>query len=80
MTYLNYINSRRYSVTYIIAEPCIDLKDGACIDACPVDCIALQQTIDEDCNNIAVWIGHILPLAVHVVGAEYGVVKLMNNR
>lgn len=24
---------------YIIAEPCIDVKDTACVDACPVDCI-----------------------------------------
>ena len=27
------------SVTYIIAEPCIDIKDKSCIDVCPVDCI-----------------------------------------
>jgi len=26
-------------MTYIIAEPCIDTKDTACVDACPVDCI-----------------------------------------
>jgi ferredoxin len=26
-------------VTYIIAEPCIDLKDRSCVDVCPVDCI-----------------------------------------
>jgi len=26
-------------VTYVIAEPCIDVKDGACVDVCPVDCI-----------------------------------------
>ena len=26
-------------MTYIIAEPCVGLKDGACIDVCPVDCI-----------------------------------------
>ena len=26
-------------LTYIIAEPCIDLKDKSCIDVCPVDCI-----------------------------------------
>ena len=26
-------------MTYIVAEPCVDLKDGACIDVCPVDCI-----------------------------------------
>ncbi len=26
-------------MTYIIAEPCIDLKDRSCVDVCPVDCI-----------------------------------------
>jgi ferredoxin len=26
-------------VTYIIAEPCIDVKDKSCVDVCPVDCI-----------------------------------------
>ena len=26
-------------MTYVIAEPCIDVKDKACIDECPVDCI-----------------------------------------
>ena len=29
--------SRR--MTYVIAEPCIDIKDRSCIDVCPVDCI-----------------------------------------
>ena len=32
-------------MTYIIAEPCVDLKDAACVDVCPVDCI---YTTDED--------------------------------
>jgi NAD-dependent dihydropyrimidine dehydrogenase PreA subunit len=26
-------------LTYVIAEPCIDIKDKTCIDVCPVDCI-----------------------------------------
>jgi ferredoxin len=26
-------------MTYIIAEPCVDTKDKACVDVCPVDCI-----------------------------------------
>jgi NAD-dependent dihydropyrimidine dehydrogenase PreA subunit len=26
-------------VTYVIAEPCIGVKDAACTEACPVDCI-----------------------------------------
>ncbi|HET9488732.1 MAG TPA: ferredoxin [Methylomirabilota bacterium] len=24
---------------YIIAEPCINVKDKACVEVCPVDCI-----------------------------------------
>src|SRR5690349_22112303 len=27
------------SMTYVIAQPCVDLKDKACIEECPVDCI-----------------------------------------
>lgn len=26
-------------MTYVIAEPCINVKDKACVEACPVDCI-----------------------------------------
>ena len=26
-------------MTYIIAEPCVDVKDNACVEVCPVDCI-----------------------------------------
>ena len=26
-------------MAYIIAEPCIDVKDKACVEVCPVDCI-----------------------------------------
>jgi NAD-dependent dihydropyrimidine dehydrogenase PreA subunit len=26
-------------VTYVIALPCVDVKDRACVDECPVDCI-----------------------------------------
>ena len=29
---------------YVITEPCIGVKDGACVDVCPVDCI---HTTDE---------------------------------
>ena len=24
---------------YVIAQPCVDVKDKACVDECPVDCI-----------------------------------------
>ena len=26
-------------MTFIICEPCIGVRDTACVDACPVDCI-----------------------------------------
>ncbi len=26
-------------MTYIIAEPCVDVRDRGCVDVCPVDCI-----------------------------------------
>lgn len=38
---------------YIIAEPCIGVKDASCVDVCPVDCIhssedSPQYYIDPD--------------------------------
>ena len=36
----DHLDSRKVeSMAYIIAKPCIDVKDTACVDACPVDCI-----------------------------------------
>ncbi len=26
-------------MTYIITQPCVDVKDMACVEECPVDCI-----------------------------------------
>jgi ferredoxin len=26
-------------MAYVICEPCINVKDTACVDVCPVDCI-----------------------------------------
>jgi NAD-dependent dihydropyrimidine dehydrogenase PreA subunit len=26
-------------MAYVIAEPCIDVKDGRCVEECPVNCI-----------------------------------------
>jgi len=36
---------RTFAVTYVIAEPCIGLKDYSCVEVCPVDCI--HPTTDE---------------------------------
>lgn len=35
-------------MTYIIAEPCIDVKDTACVDVCPVDCIHPTKNETEE--------------------------------
>src|SRR5256885_14347932 len=32
-------------MTYVIAEPCIDIKDRSCVDVCPVDCIHEAERI-----------------------------------
>jgi ferredoxin len=34
-----YSTRKDADMTYIIAEPCIDIKDKSCVDVCPVDCI-----------------------------------------
>ncbi len=31
-------------MAYVIAEPCINVKDTACVDVCPVDCIHSTDT------------------------------------
>jgi len=28
-----------YGMTYVIAQPCVDVLDRGCVDECPVDCI-----------------------------------------
>ena len=33
-------------MAYIICEPCIGVKDKACVDICPVDCI-YERTADR---------------------------------
>jgi ferredoxin len=38
-------------MTYVIAEPCIGVKDMSCVEVCPVDCIhdaGEQLVIDPD--------------------------------
>lgn len=31
-------------MTYVIAEPCIGVKDKACVAVCPVDCIHGEES------------------------------------
>lgn len=32
-------DNQEFIVTYVIALPCVDVKDRACVEECPVDCI-----------------------------------------
>ena len=32
--------------SYVITDPCIDVKDGTCVEVCPVDCI--ETTADDN--------------------------------
>ena len=34
-------------MTYVIAEPCIDVLDLACVSVCPVDCIHYEEGVDK---------------------------------
>ena len=38
-------------MTYVITEPCIDVKDTACVDVCPVDCIH-PTSAEDDFENV----------------------------
>jgi NAD-dependent dihydropyrimidine dehydrogenase PreA subunit len=34
-------------MTYVIAEPCVDVLDLACVSVCPVDCIHYEEGVDR---------------------------------
>ena len=34
-------------MAYVIAEPCIDTMDQACVSVCPVDCIHFDEGTDR---------------------------------
>ncbi len=34
-------------MTYIIAEPCVDVMDQSCVSVCPVDCIHFEEGVDR---------------------------------
>ena len=43
-------------MTYVIQEPCVGVKDAACVDVCPVDCIyETEPTADTN----------MLPMFIH---------------
>lgn len=34
-------------MTYVIAEPCLGVKDASCVEVCPVDCIKSDPEADQ---------------------------------
>ena len=50
--------TERGRMTYVIAEACIDVKDGDCTNVCPVDCIyeggRMFYIQPDECVNCAV--------------------------
>ena len=34
-------------MTYVIAQPCISVKDASCVEVCPVDCIHTDDAADQ---------------------------------
>ncbi len=45
-------------MTYVIAEPCVDIKDGDCLLVCPVDCIyvggRMMYIQPDECVNCGI--------------------------
>ena len=39
-------------MTYVIAEPCIDVLDMSCVAVCPVDCIHFDRASTASCSSI----------------------------
>ena len=46
-------------MTYVIAEPCVDVLDRACVDECPVDCIYEGERMlyihPDECVDCGAW-------------------------
>ncbi|KUJ69164.1 ferredoxin [Streptomyces albus subsp. albus] len=82
-------------MTYVIAQPCIGVKDGSCVQVCPVDCIhpapgepghgsAAQLFIDPaeciDCHSCAQACPVDACLPEHELPAEWAHFTELNAR
>ena len=43
-------------MTYIITEPCINVKDTTCVEVCPVDCIHPRRDEADFANTLQLYI------------------------
>jgi len=66
-------------VTYVIVAPCIDVKDGACQDVCPVECIyeggRMMYIQPDECIDCGLCLSVCPVDAIYAEGelpAEYG--------
>jgi NAD-dependent dihydropyrimidine dehydrogenase PreA subunit len=41
------VGQERCAVAYVIAQPCIGVKDNSCVEVCPVDCIHSTDEADQ---------------------------------
>ena len=62
-------------MTYVIALPCVDVKDKSCIEECPVDCIyegdRMLYIQPDECVEIRAIDVHLSARIVHG-GADVG--------
>jgi len=56
-------------VAFIITSPCIDVKDGACVKCCPVDCIYQGERTfyihPEECISCGICVSVCPTEAIH---------------
>lgn len=43
-------------MAYVITSPCVGVKDGSCVDVCPVDCIHPTSSESEFANHNQLYI------------------------
>ena len=48
-------NIVKIKMTYVIQEPCVGVKDTACVEVCPVDCI-YETEPQADTNMLPMFI------------------------
>ena len=41
------VYGRRATVTFVITQPCIEVRDQSCVEVCPVDCIHFEEGEDR---------------------------------
>lgn len=61
-------------MSYVIAEPCIDVKDGTCADVCPTQCIHTSESAPMfyiDASNCIDWRACELVCPVNAIFSEY---------